>query len=165
MPLARPIRSFGVFCGALLLAGSGASQTAPTPPQPSREVHNLERSTADRVESDGTFTRRELFRVQILTAGGLAQYSQVGVAFLEANQQAKLETLKVQKPDGRVLDLLSSAPTDIAPVFPTELPIYSDLRMLRAAVPSLGIGDQLEFESSVLSTDRTWTGLARDGVR
>lgn len=151
MPLARSLRFLGAFCGALLLAGSGAAQTAPATAEPPREVHNLMRSTADRVESDGTVTRRERFRVQILTAGGLAQYSQVGVAFSEANEQATLELLQVDKPDGRRLDLLSSAPTDIAPLFPTELPIYSDLRLLRAAVPALGIGDRLEFESSVLS--------------
>jgi len=135
------------LCGSDGLPAQEVAATAESSPA----VRTLERTTSDRIESDGSVTRREVFRVRILTAGGLAQFSQVGVPFLEANQQAKISVLRVTKPDGSELDLLASAPTDIAPVFPSDLPIYSDLRMLRAAVPALGIGDLLEFESSVLS--------------
>lgn len=136
------------LCGATTLPAQEASAAAESSPA----VRTLERTMADRIESDGSVTRRESFRARILTAGGLAQYSQVGVPFLEANQEAKISALRVTKSDGSELDLLASAPTDIAPILPTDLPIYSDLRMLRAAVPSLAIGDQLHFESTVRST-------------
>ena len=152
MPSICRSRSLAVIVGALFGAAASPAQETPAQPEAPTAIRYLERTVADRVEADGTFSRRERYRVQILTAGGLAQYSQVGVPFLEANQEAEVTTLKVTKPDGRELDLLASAPTDIAPVFPTDLPIYSDLRILRAAVPSLAVGDQLLFESTVRST-------------
>ena len=160
MSRVRRNRVLEVLAVALCGAVAVAAQEVSAPPDASPSVHALERTMTDRIEADGTASRRESFRVRILTAGGLAQYSQVGVAFLEANQEAKLEVLRVTKPDGAVLDLLATAPTDIAPVLPTDLPIHSDLRMLRAAVPSLAIGDLLEFESSVVSRpiapDQVW---------
>jgi Flp pilus assembly protein TadD len=151
MPIVSRTCAVAVLVAALCGSTTAPAQEASATSESSPAVRALERSVFDRVESDGSASRRERFRVRILTAGGLAQYSQVGVAFLEASQEAKISVLRVTKPAGGQLDLLASAPTDVAPVLPSDLPIYSDLRMLRAAVPALAIGDELEFESIVLS--------------
>lgn len=103
----------------------------------------------DRLEADGAQSRRQLQVVLLRDAAAVVAYSQVGVPFLEANQEAELTRLAVTKPDGRELDLLATAPRDVAPVHPPNLPIHSDLRLLRAAVPALEVGDRLAFETVV----------------
>jgi Flp pilus assembly protein TadD/transglutaminase-like putative cysteine protease len=117
----------------------------------------------DRIEANGVHVRWQQNTAVLLTPAGVAHYSQVGVPFFEANQTAKIESLRVAKADGRELDLLASAPTDVAPLLPPNLPIYSDLRMLRAAVPSLEVGDRITFASSVrvepLTANQVWTDM------
>lgn len=115
----------------------------------------------DRIEADGAMLRRQRTRIRAIDAAGVAALSQVAVPFLEANQKVELTRLTLIKPDGRELDLLPSAPRDVAPVFPPNLPIYSDLRVLRAAVPSIAIGDRLDWETTVavtpLAPGEAWT--------
>lgn len=156
---------------SLLLATAlplGAAEQ-PSPPAPSgspeqgvpegARVESLE--LADRIETDGTMLRRQRTRIRAIDAAGVAALSQVVVPFLEANQKVELTRLTLIKPDGRELDLLPSAPRDVAPVFPPNLPIYSDLRVLRAAVPSIAIGDRLDWETTVavtpLAPGEAWT--------
>ncbi|MGH7857366.1 MAG: DUF3857 domain-containing transglutaminase family protein, partial [Candidatus Binatia bacterium] len=134
----------------IALLGSGTPAWAAEPAAEKEQAVRIESLVVrDRVEEDGILVRRQRNTVVVLTPGGVAQFSQVGVPFFESNQKAKLERLVVTKPDGRELDLRDSAPIDVAPVFPANLPIYSDLRVLRAAVPSLGVGDRVSFETSV----------------
>lgn len=117
----------------------------------------------DRIEANGVHVRWQQNTAVLLTPAGVAHYSQVGVPYFEANQIAKIESLRVAKADGRELDLLASAPTDVAPLLPANLPIYSDLRMLRAAVPSLEVGDRITFATSVrvepLTANQVWTDM------
>jgi tetratricopeptide (TPR) repeat protein/transglutaminase-like putative cysteine protease len=126
---------------------------------PGARLERLE--VSDRIEADGTYVRRQRSVAHLTDAAGVANYSQVGVPFLESNQEAELTLLVVTKPDGRELDLLASAPRDVAPVYPADLPIYSDLRVLRAAVPSLEPGDRIAFETTVrirpLAPGEVWT--------
>jgi Flp pilus assembly protein TadD/transglutaminase-like putative cysteine protease len=130
----------------------------PAPPEGAR-VESVE--LVDRIEADGTMFRRQRNRVRAIDAAGVAALSQVAVPFLEAHQKAELTRLTLIKPDGRELDLLPSAPRDVAPVYPPNLPIYSDLRVLRAAVPSIEIGDRLDWETTVavtpLAPGEAWT--------
>jgi tetratricopeptide (TPR) repeat protein/transglutaminase-like putative cysteine protease len=115
----------------------------------------------DRIEADGTMLRRQRNRVRAIDAAGVAALSQVAVPYLEANQKVELTRLTLIKLDGRELDLLPGAPRDVAPVYPPNLPIYSDLRVLRAAVPSIEIGDRLDWETTVavtpLAPGEAWT--------
>jgi len=124
----------------------------------------VEHVIRDRVEADARLERRQRTTVELLDASGVAQYSQIGVPFLEANQEADLVLLRVRKPDGRELDLLEGAPRDVAPLLPPTLPIYSDLRLLRVAVPSLAVGDRLTFEtlsrSKPLAKGLVWSEFA-----
>lgn len=131
-------------------APAAATSPAQTPPVESTRIESVE--LVDRIEADGTLLRRQRILVRALDAAGVAALSQVAVPFLEANQRAELTRLTLLKPDGRELDLLASAPRDVAPVFPPDLPIYSDLRVLRAAVPSIAVGDRLDWETSVTAT-------------
>ncbi|MCM2269843.1 MAG: DUF3857 domain-containing protein [Thermoanaerobaculia bacterium] len=98
--------------------------------------------------------------VELLDAAAIAAFSQVGVPFAEEHQEPEFTRLVVIKPDGRELDLLASAPRDVAPILPPGLPIYSDLRLLRYAVPSLAVGDRLSFEwrlrSRPLAPGKVW---------
>lgn len=130
----------------------------PAPPEGAR-VESVE--IVDRIEADGTMLRRQRNRVRAIDAAGVAALSQVAVPFLEANQEVELTRLTLIKPDGRELDLLPSAPRDVAPVYPPNLPIYSDLRVLRAAVPSIELGDRLDWETTVavtpLAPGEAWT--------
>ena len=76
---ARSSRFSAVLLVAHLAAIGGSAQEVPTPPEPAKGVHILVRSTFDRVESDGTLTRRERFRAEILTASGLAMLSAISL--------------------------------------------------------------------------------------
>ena len=162
----RPLlRSFvGSVVAALALASclpaaAAAAQSSDSGKE--RALRIVEYAISDRIEPDGSLERRQRQVVEVLTPAGVAQYSQVGVPFLEANQEARLELLEVRKRDGRVLDLAATAPTDVSPVYPLNLPIYSDLRVLRAAVPSLEAGDTIEFVTVVrvkpLVENEAWT--------
>jgi Flp pilus assembly protein TadD len=99
--------------------------------------------------------------VQLLTAAGVQEYSQVGIPFLEANQEARIVRVVAVRSDGQEVELLANAPTDVAPVFPPNLPIYSDLRIRRAAISRLRAGDRLDFTTEVrarpLGGTHVWT--------
>jgi tetratricopeptide (TPR) repeat protein len=115
----------------------------------------------DRIGTDGVLVRTQRTVARMLTAAGVAGYSQIGVPFLESNQKAELTALRITGPDGTAADVLGKAPVDVTPVLPPGLPIHSDLRMLRAAVPSLAVGDVLSWETRVrvepLVDHQVWT--------
>ncbi|KAB2965010.1 MAG: DUF3857 domain-containing protein, partial [Thermoanaerobaculia bacterium] len=144
------------------LAGLAAQQPEAVASEAAGSGARLERvELSDRIEADGSHVRRQRHVALLADAAAVAAFSQVGVPFLESNQEAELTRLIVTKPDGRELDLLASAPRDVAPVYPPDLPVYSDLRVLRAAVPSLATGDRIEFEATVrirpLVPGEVWT--------
>lgn len=153
----------------LLTALPLAAAAQPSPPEAAdaSSTHAFEGARieslelVDRIEADGALLRRQRTRIRAIDAAGVAALSQVAVPYLEANQRVELTRLTLIKPDGRELDLLPSAPRDVAPVFPPNLPIYSDLRVLRAAVPSIAIGDRLDWETTVavtpLAPGEAWT--------
>ncbi|GMU64102.1 MAG: hypothetical protein AMXMBFR36_03760 [Acidobacteriota bacterium] len=161
--------SRSTLLAVLLTALPLAAVAQPSPPEAAdassalapegARIESLE--LVDRIEADGTMLRRQRARIRAIDAAGVAALSQVAVPYLEANQKVELTRLTLIKPDGRELDLLSSAPRDVAPVFPPNLPIYSDLRVLRAAVPSIAIGDRLDWETTVavtpLAPGEAWT--------
>jgi tetratricopeptide (TPR) repeat protein/transglutaminase-like putative cysteine protease len=141
---------------AVLLAASGvadaslaADTDAATKPTAGARVELS--ALHDRIDADGVLTRDQIARVRILDSSGLAAFAQVGVPFLESTQTAELTELAIEKPDGRKTDLLPTAPRDVAPFYPPTLPIYSDLRVLRAAVSQLEVGDRLSYTIRVIA--------------
>lgn len=159
---------FPAFAFAFLaLTGAAPCLAAETPateagaPPTGERLEHVE--VVDRIEADGSYVRRQRQVARLTSAAAVAAYSQVGVPFLESSQEAELTRLVVIKPDGRALDLLASAPRDVAPVYPPDLPVYSDLRVLRAAVPALEIDDRIDFETTVrvrpLAAGEVWTEL------
>jgi len=141
------LASWAIAAPTALFAQAPASGENQAEAAASAKVERIE--VVDRIEADGSTTRRERSVVLLRDAAAVAQYSQIGMPFLEETQKAEITRLVVIKPDGTELDLAASAPRNVAPVLPAELPIYSDLRMLRAAVPSLQPGDRIDFEMRV----------------
>lgn len=112
-------------------------------------VRVLELEKVVRIDDGRLLEESQRFVGEVLDAAGRASLSHVLILYPEETGEATLERLERRAPDGTVQDLLAGAPQDVAPVIPPVLPIYSDLRVLRTAVPALEIGDMLTFEYRV----------------
>ena len=171
LPSPTSVRRLAVCAGfALAVAGAlpaqipGAPAAAPAAAPAGQKGHEVafrQIEVRDRIEADGVLVRTQRVDVRLLTAAGVNGFSQVGVPFLEADQKAELTALQVIGPDGKIDDVLDRAPVDVVPVLPATLPIHSDLRVLRAAVPALAVGDELIWETRVraepLVDRQVWT--------
>ncbi|MEO7793675.1 MAG: DUF3857 domain-containing protein [Thermoanaerobaculia bacterium] len=142
------------------LPGLAAAQASPAASE-DRPVEFVRTEIRDRIESDGILTRRQTQEIRLLTALGVQAYSQVAVTYFEATQDASLDAIVVIHPDGKEVDLRATAPTDVVSVVPSDLPMHSDLKAIRAALPILQVNDRLLISSTTrarpLSAAHVWT--------
>jgi TonB family protein len=133
------------------LGGSNAAETAqegtstPTaPPDQSQEPFIYEQVRGKmRYENDGTGSREVSARMRVQTTAGLAKAGQLVFDYNAANEKIEIRSVKVTKPDGKVVTAGPSAVQDLSAPVTREAPMYTDAREKHVTVPGVAVGTLL----------------------
>lgn len=138
-----------------------AGQKALTPalPIPSKQSAISEQAytaenyrTAIAFHSDGTSTTQVTARYRALSQAGVQQLGLLVFSYNSANEQLKIDYVRVIQPDGTVIETPLGSVQDMPAEISRQAPMYSDLRQKQVPVKGLSVGDLVEFqtESQVL---------------
>ena len=105
-----------------------------------------------RYENDGTGTLELHGRVRVQTSAGLETAGQLIFDYNAANETIEIRTVRVEKPDGTVVNAGSENVQDLTAPVARLAPVYSDARQKHVTVPSLAVGDAVEYDVVVNST-------------
>ncbi len=155
-----------VFLSTILaVAQNPATTTPPLPPGPvtkaapeanqdfSQQPAVIEQFRIRyRWEADGTGTRQMILRAKLQSPLGVQQFGQIPLGYSSANESVKINYVRVRKTDGRVVDVPSGNIQDLTAPIAREAPMYSDFRVKQIVVPSLEVGDTLEYDVVVQIT-------------
>jgi transglutaminase-like putative cysteine protease len=106
-------------------------------------------TTRVREESDGTGSRQTTARVRILADAGVKEMAVLSFTYTASNQQADIGYVRVTKPDGSVVVTPDYNVQDMPADVTRPAPMYSDIHQKHVAVKGLGVGDILEYQSTV----------------
>lgn len=109
-----------------------------------------------RYEEDGTGVMTIDARIRVQSYAGVQKLGQLIFNYQSANEKLEIRTVRVSKPDGRVLTAGADGVQDMTSPVAQEAPTYSDLRQKHVVVPGLSPGDVLEYET-VTTTERPLT--------
>jgi len=155
-------RAFIVFAALSLafLANQGAAQqkaagapgkTAPQSPDFSKEPLVYEQIRGHlRYENDASGKTEIYARIKVQSYSGVQKVGQLVFNYDSANSTMEVRTIRVTKPDGRVITAGSEAIQDMSSPVAESAPTYTDLRQKHVVVPNLSPGDLLEYETSTI---------------
>lgn len=103
-----------------------------------------------RYNADGTGSQTLDVRVRIQSEAALQSFGQLSMSYSSANQDLRIDSVRVFKAGGGSVLAPASAVQDLNAPFTNEAPMYSDLRMKVVTVPALRPGDTLQYHV-------TWT--------
>jgi len=126
------------------------AQTAAQIPDLSKEALVWDKmGTRIREEADGTGTRETTARVRILADAGVKQMAVLTFTYTAMNQQVEIEYVRVIKPDGSVVVTPDYNVQDLPADVTRSAPMYSDIHQKHVAVKGLGVGDTLEYQTTL----------------
>ena len=113
-------------------------------------------SCKERFENDGNSSQEIAARVRIQSEAGVQQYGVLSFSYASGTGTFEIESLRVRKADGSVVETPPENVQDMAAQITREAPFYSDLHEKHVAVKGLRVGDILEYQTR----DRTTKPLA-----
>jgi hypothetical protein len=129
---------------------SGAAAPAAKPVDLSKEAVVFDKLyTKIREESDGTGTRQTSARVRVLADAGVKQMAVLTFTYTASNQQIDIGYVRVVKPDGTIVVTPDYNVQDLPADVTREAPMYSDIHQKHVAVRGLGVGDTLEYQTTL----------------
>jgi Domain of Unknown Function with PDB structure (DUF3857)/Transglutaminase-like superfamily len=131
--------------------------TAPSIPTKPNTTSNIAKEalvfdrarTRIRMESDGTGTRETTTSVRILADAGVKAMAVLEFTYTASNQQVDIAYVRVKKPDGTVIVTPDYNTQDMPADVSRLAPMYSDIHEKHVAVKALGVGDILEFQTTL----------------
>lgn len=108
-----------------------------------------------RYEDDGSGSADAYARIRVQTYGGVQKVGQLVFSYDSANAQMEVRSVRITKPDGKVVTAGPDSIQDMSSPIAQTAPTYTDLRQKHIVVPSLSPGDILEYET--LTTYRPLT--------
>jgi TonB family protein len=99
-----------------------------------------------RYGDDGTGTKESSARIRVQTYTGIQKVGQLVFPYKGANERVEVKSLKVIKPDGKVVTAGAEAVVDVSSPVVQEAPMYSDARQKHISVPGLSAGDIIEYD-------------------
>ncbi len=99
-----------------------------------------------RFETDGTWRNVVRVRVRAQNESGVQQLGQQLFPYVEGRNRLQVDFLRVHKLDGSVTDGSPDHLQDLPAPVTSSFPVYSDLRILHATVPSFRPGEVLEYQ-------------------
>ena len=127
-------------------AAKAAEQKTP-PADFSQEPFVIEEYyTTARFENDGTGEHDLTARIRVQSDAGVQQLGELVFGYNSANEQMDVRTMRVQKPDGSVVNAGSDATKEMTASVARDAPEYTDYKEKHITVPSLHRGDTIEYE-------------------
>jgi tetratricopeptide (TPR) repeat protein/transglutaminase-like putative cysteine protease len=108
--------------------------------------HNL------RYENNGAGTLELHGKILVQTSAGLAKAGQLVFDYNAANEQIEIRSVRIEKPDGAVVTAGPESVQDLSAPLAREAAIYTDARQKHVTVPSLSVGDAVEYDVVITST-------------
>jgi hypothetical protein len=106
-------------------------------------------NTRVREEADGTGTRQTTARIRILADAGVKDMAVLTFTYTASSQQVDIAYVRVIKPDGSVVATPDYNIQDLPADVTRQAPMYSDIHQKHVAVRGLGVGDTLEYQTTV----------------
>ena len=100
-----------------------------------------------RYENDGKGTKEVQARLRIQSYVGVQKAGQLVFNYNAANERMEVRSVRVIKPDGRVVTAGPEAVQDMTAPVAQQAPMYTDLRQKHVIVPGLSAGDTLEYDT------------------
>jgi tetratricopeptide (TPR) repeat protein len=104
-----------------------------------------------RYETDGSGTAELHGRLRVITPAGLQRAGQLVFDYNAANEKVEIRSIRVEKPDGTVVTAGPEAVQDLSAPVAREAPTYSDARQKHVTVPSLSVGDTVDYDVMITS--------------
>jgi hypothetical protein len=131
-------------------AAKSGDSTAAKAPDVSKEAVVIDKLiTHIREETDGTGTHETMARVRVLADAGVKQMAVLEFTYTALNQQMDIAYVRVVKPDGTVVVTPDYNVQDLPADVTREAPMYSDVHQKHVAVKGLGVGDTLEYKTTL----------------
>jgi len=86
-------------------------------------------------------------RIRVQSYAGVQKAGQLIFNYQSANEKLEVRTVRVTKPDGKIITAGSEAVQDMTSPVAQVAPMYTDLRQKHVVVPGLSPGDILEYET------------------
>jgi len=151
--------SFTLLASAVGLASAQASPAAPAaiPAAPPAKAPSVAKEavvfdkllTRIHEEADGTGTRETTARIRVLADAGVKEFAVLEFTYTASNQQMDIGYVRVIKPDGTVVTTPDYNVQDLPADVTREAPMYSDIHQKHVAVKGLGVGDTLEYMTTL----------------
>lgn len=137
------------FRGVSRQAPAGAPGTVqPVPADTSKEPVVYEQVRGHlRYEEDGRGSADAYARIRVQTYSGVQKIGQLVFSYDSANAEMEVRSVRVTKPDGKVVTAGPDAIQDMTSPIAQSAPTYTDLRQKHVVVPNLSPGDILEYET------------------
>ncbi|HXZ13640.1 MAG TPA: DUF3857 domain-containing protein [Candidatus Sulfotelmatobacter sp.] len=97
-------------------------------------------------ESDGTGSREIRARLRVQSPSGLTKAGNLVFNYGAANEKIEIRSVRVVKPDGKVVTAGPDAVQDLSAPIAREAPMYSDAREKHVTVPGVAVGDAIEYD-------------------
>jgi TonB family protein len=122
------------------------SQPGPTAPDVSQEAYVYEHlSESVRFENDGSGVRDIKAVVRIQSQAAIRNFGQLVFGYSTANEDLKIDYVRVRTADGQAIETPASSAQDFAPQTLRSAPMYSDYRQRHVSVVDLRPGVTLEY--------------------
>ena len=136
----------GYLFASLSFAQSPATSHLSTQPDYSKEASVIESyHTAVSYENDGTGTRTIALRARVQSDAGVQQYGLLQFSYSSTNEEVAIDYVRVQKPDGTVVETPPDSVQDMPAEITRQAPFYTDYHEKHVPVQGLGVGDVLEY--------------------
>jgi len=127
-----------------------AVKTAPLPADLAKEAIVYEKIITNvREEADGTGIRSLSARVRIQAEAGVKNLAVLQFTYTASNQQLDIIQVRVIKPDGTIVVTPAYNIQDVPAEISRSAPMYSDIHEKHIAVKGLGVGDTLEYQTTL----------------
>ncbi len=102
-------------------------------------------------ETDGTGSVETTARIHVQNSTGVNRVGQLLFSYNAETEGEEIKLVRVSKADGRVIVAGPEAVQDLTAPVSQMAPVYSDMRQKHITVPSLSVGDLVEYD--VLTTE------------
>jgi len=125
---------------------SGPTAPGPNAPDLSQEAYVYEHlNESVRFDNDGSGVREIKAVVRIQSQAAVRDFGQLIFGYSTANEDLKIDYVRVRTSDGRVVETPASSAQDFAPQTLRSAPMYSDYRQRHVSVVDLRPGVTLEY--------------------
>jgi tetratricopeptide (TPR) repeat protein/transglutaminase-like putative cysteine protease len=135
--------SVGPALAICLIAAALSSAAEPDYSKEPAIIQNL--ATNVSFSMDGAREWRQTLAVRVQSEAAVRQFGVLSFSYSAENQQISIESVRVKKADGSVVETPASSAMDVTTAVATAAPTYSDLRQKQIPVKGLGLGDVLEY--------------------